>query len=187
MTLIAEKKITIAEFLERDDFEEGYIYELINGEIMRRTSPHTRHQDISSELNALLRNFIKPNQLGKIYPAPTDVYLSDDTDLVVPDLNFIATKNLHKVQPSGFILGAPDIIIEILSKSTKHIDRGDKKERYEYFEVPEYWIVDPVAQSIEVYVLQKGKYKLTSFAEEIGTIQSSVLVGFSLEVAEVFN
>jgi Uma2 family endonuclease len=101
MTLVAEKKITIAEFLERDDFEEGYIYELLNGEIMRRTSPLARHQEISSELNAFMRNFIKPNKLGKIFPAPTDVYLSDDADLIVLDLNFIATKNLYKVQPSG--------------------------------------------------------------------------------------
>jgi Uma2 family endonuclease len=67
------------------------------------------------------------------------------------------------------------------------VDRGDKKERYEYFQVPEYWIVDPVAQSVEVYVLQNDKYTLASFAEEIGSVKSSVLVGFSVEVAEIFN
>jgi Uma2 family endonuclease len=187
MTLVAEKKITIAEFLERDDFEEGYIYELINGEMLRRTSPNADHQRLSMRLSIFLGGYILQNQLGELFAAPFDVYLSEDADLVVPDLHFVAKHRLSIVQPTGYILGVPDIIVEILSKGTKQVDKGSKKERYEYFGVPEYWLIDPIAQSFEIYVLENGRYKLASFAEEIGVIKSTILTGFTLEVAKVFN
>jgi Uma2 family endonuclease len=190
MVLTAEKvstnKMTIAEFLEHDDFEEGYIYELIDGEMIKRTSPNHIHQKVSSRLNTYLNNYILPNSLGEVYAAPIDVYLSPTTNLVVPDLNFIATENANILQPSGYILGSPDIIVEILSKGTQQVDRGTKMRLYRRFLVPEYWIVDPLRMSIEVYVLENNEYIMTSYAEEIGEIESTILAGFTLEVAKIF-
>jgi Uma2 family endonuclease len=186
MTLVAEKKMTIAEFLERDDFEEGYIYELINGEIMKRTSPNLVHQDVSMMLSIHLGSFIVKNNLGKIYAAPTDVYLSKTADLVVPDLSFIPTANASYFQPSGYILGVPDLIIEILSKGTHQVDRGTKMRLYKRYGVKEYWLADPIKKSIEVHVLEEDDYNLKSYAEEFGEIESSVLVDFKLEVAKIF-
>ncbi len=186
MTLVAEKKITIAEFLERTDFEDGYIYELINGEIMRRTSPNLVHQDASMMLSVHLGTFIAAHNLGRLYAAPTDVYLSKVADLVVPDLIFIPTENASYLQPSGYILGVPDLIVEILSKGTHQVDRGDKMRLYKRHGVKEYWLVDPIKKSIEVHVLEDNDYILTSYAEEFGEINSRVLANFSLEVAKIF-
>lgn len=186
MTLVAEKKMTIADFLERNDFEEGYIYELINGEIMRRTSPNLVHQDASMMLSIHLGTFIASHNLGRLYAAPTDVYLSKVADLVVPDLSFVPTINAAYLQPSGYILGVPDLIVEILSKSTHQVDRGDKMRLYKRYAVKEYWLVDPIKKSIEVYIWEDNEYILTSYAEEFGEITSRVLTGFNLEVAKVF-
>ncbi len=186
MTLVAEKKMTIADFLERDDFEEGYIYELINGEIMKRTSPNLVHQDASMMLSIHLGTFIAAHNLGKLYAAPTDVYLSKMADLVVPDLSFVPTANAAYLQPSGYILGVPDLIVEILSKGTHQVDRGDKMRLYKRYGVKEYWLADPIKKSIEVHVLEDSEYILKSYAEEFGEIKSWVLSGFSLEVAKIF-
>jgi Uma2 family endonuclease len=189
MTAVAEKqaKISIADFLDREDFEEGYIYELINGEIMRRQSPNTLHQKVVGILATYFNVYILPKKLGHIYPAPTDVYLDEDANLVVPDLNYVSAQRAHIVQPSGYILGTPDIIVEILSKGTRNIDRGTKMQLYKYHRVPEYWIVDPLAKAVEVYVFQKNDYELVSVAEESGEVSSVVLEGFKLEVSAIFE
>jgi Uma2 family endonuclease len=186
MTLVAEKKMTIVDFLKRDDFEEGYIYELINGEIMQRTSPNLVHQDASMMLSIHLGTFIVANNLGKLYAAPTDVYLSKVADLVVPDLSFVPTANAAYFQPSGYILGVPDLIVEILSKGTHQVDRGTKMRLYKRHAVKEYWLADPIKKSIEVHVLEDNEYILKSYAEEVGEIESWVLTDFKLEVAKVF-
>ena len=185
MIAVAEEKMTVSEFLELD-FEEGYIYELLNGDIMRRTSPNLEHQEASANLHFALMSFIKPNNLGKIYAAPMDVYLSPE-DLVVPDLVFVANNNSAILKPNKCIIGVPDLIVEILSKGTQGVDRGRKMRQYRAAKVPEYWIVDPRLQSIEVYEWTESGYELMSEAEEIGQITSKSLADFKLEVATVFS
>ena len=181
---VAEKKITIPEFLDLD-VEEGYIYELINGIVMRRTSPDLIHQDASMMLSTLLNIFILSKKLGKLYAAPTDVYLTQ-FDFIVPDLTFVATGNPAVLHGSRCVQGIPDLIIEILSKGTQSVDRGRKMKQYEANKVPEYWIVDPRLQSIEVYELRDTGYELVSYAEEEGEIVSSVLAEFRLDIGSVF-
>jgi Uma2 family endonuclease len=185
MVALAEERMTVSEFLELD-VEEGYIYELIDGDIMRRTSPNLEHQEASANLHFALMSFIKPKQLGRIYAAPMDVYLSP-TDLVVPDLVFVASGNPAILNTSRCIVGVPDLIIEILSRGTQGVDRGRKMRQYRAAKVAEYWIVDPRLKSIEVYEWTNTGYELTSTAEEIGEIESKVLTDFKLEVATVFD
>ncbi len=185
MVELAEDIMTVDEFLELD-FEEGYIYELLNGDIMRRTSPNLEHQDVSMMLSTFMNLFILSQKLGKIYAAPMDVYLSP-MDLVVPDLVFVAAGNLAILQPNKCIIGVPDLIVEILSKGTQGVDRGKKMRQYRAAKVPEYWIVDPRLQTIEVYELTPTGYELTSEAGELGEVESKILPNFKLEVATVFN
>jgi Uma2 family endonuclease len=185
MTSIAEKKITIPEFLDID-FEEGYIYELINGEIMRRTSPNRDHQDVSMMLSTYFNNFILIHKLGKLYAAPMDVYLTE-FDLVVPDLIFVSKNNEAIHRNELYIEGVPDLIVEILSKGTYKVDRGKKNNQYKKFGVKEYWVVNPRSKSIEVYEWVNGDYELISEAEETGEIESKVLAGFKLEIGDIFN
>jgi len=135
-------------------------------------------------LTLLLGNFVKANKLGRMFAAPFGVVPESGTD-VQPDLFVILGANLPKLQEDGFF-GAPDLVIEIISPSSIKLDRNTKFKLYERTGVAEYWIVDTKHQSIEVYGRQGSGYDLVSFAVEKGAVESGVLAGLIVEVAEVF-
>jgi Uma2 family endonuclease len=179
-----ERKITVKELFEME-LEEGYFYELINGNIVRKQAPAPPHQRVSMEISTIMNVFIKEKQLGKLFAAPIDVFF-DDHNNTQPDILFVKKEREFLITKHG-IEGAPDLIVEILSPSTFKVDRKDKFNTYLFFGVSEYWIVDPKNQSIEVYVLENDKYNMEFFAIENGLIQSKVLAGLSIEVSEVFG
>ena len=184
MPAAAIEKITVSEFLQMEDFEEGYFYELFNGEIVKRSSPSTDHQRASFNLALILGNHIKEKELGSCFTAPFDVAL-DDVNLVQPDLLFISAARASIVT-ERCVEGAPDLVVEILSPGTFKTDRSDKMQLYRRFGIAEYWILDPNYRSVEVYNLQEGEYRLTSFAIEHGAVASTVLKGLKVEVEKVF-
>jgi Uma2 family endonuclease len=159
-----DRKMTIAKFLERDDFEEFFIYELIDGSIFKRPSSTAQHQEVLGNLLYWLHKYIKINKLGQLILSPLDVYLSDDFDLVVPDLTFTATENLSKIKEEG-IFGAPNLIIEILWQNTAELDKGLKKERY---------------------ALDNNQYELKQELFSEGKIESFVLPELNLDLKHVF-
>lgn len=165
---------------------DTHIYELINGEIVKRSSPNSPHQNLHSELFVFLGSFNKKNKLGKIYSAPFDVVL-DDENVTQPDIFFIAKERDFIIPDDGPIMGAPDLIVEILSPSTAKYDRGEKKDLYERFQVKEYWIADPKNRSVEVYQLKEGRYKLESYAAMEGGIESVVLPDLGLKMEDLFE
>ena len=185
MIAVLEKTYTVSEFLEMDDFEEGFLYELINGEIVRRASPSTDHQQASSNLEFLMQLHIRENKLGKLFHAPYDVQF-DDYNFLQPDIIFVAKENAGIITP-GCIQGPPDLLVEILSPGTHKDDRGDKMKVYRRSGVREYWIVDPRNKSIEVYTLKESDYELSFFAMESGEIASNVLDGLKIAVEKVFE
>ena len=178
------EKIKVADFLEMD-VEPGFIYELINGEIVKKSAPSPKHQKASGKLFRVLSAFVEQKQLGEVLYAPLDVFLGEYNSLQ-PDLLFVAKAREEIITDNG-VEGAPDLIIGILSPSTMKNDRGDKMKIYRQHQVREYWIVDPKNQSIEVYQLQNNEYDLASFAVEEGEITSQVLEGFSLNVKGLFG
>lgn len=185
MVLTATDRMTVREFLERGDFEEGFLYELINGTIVKRASPNTEHQRITKRVFKKLDQFVEENALGECVFAPYDVVF-DEEELVLPDLIFVANKNSDIIK-RGCIEGTPDLLVEVLSPGTSRNDRGQKMKLYRRFGVAEYWIVDPKAQAIEVWSLQNGDYDLLFFAAETGEIESIVLPGLKMEVSQVFE
>ena len=185
MTTALEKTLTVREFLELDIFEEGYLYELINGEIVKRASPSTEHQRISRRLFKVLDNIVTENNLGECFYAPYDVYL-DEINLEQPDIIFVSAAKAHIIQ-KGCIEGVPDLLVEILSPGTYKIDRGDKYKVYQRLGVLEYWIIDPRGRTIEVHTLNEGFYELSWLGEEGGEVESKVLTGLKVKVDEVFT
>ncbi len=178
------QRYSIAEFLALE-LADGFLYELINGSIMRKTSPTTQHQRVLSRLNTIINNFVLANKLGEVFFAPVDVFLGENS-LVNPDLLFVRISRSHLITKDG-IMGSPDLVVEVLSPSTMKYDRGSKKDLYEQHQIPEYWIIDLNNQAIEVYTLQNEDYVLEDVATEKGTIQSKVLVGLVVEVGEIFG
>lgn len=185
MVLTDQKALTVQEFLDLDLFEDGFLYELINGEIVKRASPDTEHQSTASNLSFFFQVFVRENKLGKIFFAPYDVYL-DEENLVQPDLIFVSSGNEHIIQ-KGCIMGVPDLVVEILSPGTYRTDRGPKLKLYQRLGVSEYWIADPRGKIIEMYVLTEGAYDLVAVGEEGGTVESRLLPGLVITVNDVFS
>ncbi|MBX2891201.1 MAG: Uma2 family endonuclease [Saprospiraceae bacterium] len=187
-TVSPSKKITWETFREMDIPEgDNSIYELINGEIMRRASPNSPHQRVSFKLSVEFGIYNKKKKAGEFFTAPFDVFFDEHTAEVQPDLLFVSNERSFIVQPNNGIVGAPDLIVEIISPGTVDRDRIMKKDVYERFAVKEYWVVDPAYKSVEVHVMENNRYQLFSFAEAKGKITSSVLPNFSLEVSKIFD
>ena len=183
------KKMTYAEFryLEIPDGDTS-IYELINGIITRRSSPHSEHQIAQSNIFLSIGSFVRDNSLGRVLAAPLDVVFSDN-DSAQPDLLFIRKDREKIIERGGPVWGSPDLIVEIISKGTAQHDRKTKKKLYEKFGVKEYWIVDPKSETVEVFVLENNNYVDFDFAE-VGvknSIKSQVLTDFELDIATVFE
>lgn len=185
MVLLEEKTRTAREFLDLDIFEDSYFYELINGEIVKRASPSTNHQNASSNLLRILFRHVPDKVGGKIFHAPFDVYLNEE-NLLQPDIMFVSEANAAIIK-KGCIEGAPELIVEILSPATFKTDRGDKFKLYRRFGVAEYWIVDPRTRIVEIYSLQNGDYDMTSFALETGIVHSKLLEGLAVDIEQVFG
>ena len=179
--------MTYADLLELDIPEgDTGIYELLNGEIVRRSSPNTPHQRASTNLFLQLGMYNLQKKAGELFHAPYDVYLDDHNAGIQPDILFVSHERNFVIRENNGIVGAPDLIVEILLKGTAAKDRGTKKDTYEQFAVREYWIVDPQARSIEVYQMENDRYRLVSFAAEDGAVKSSVLMDLELDVSTVF-
>jgi len=181
-----EKKMTWQEFRELEvGDEDNYIYELINGILMRRTAPSLIHHDISRNLEKQLDKFLEQNPIGKFYHAPVDVYLDDDNGLI-PDISFISKERAFLTENKDYIAGVPDLIVEIISPGNIKRDRVEKKELYEKFAVKEFWLVDPQNRTVEVFVMKDDAFALQAFLEVEGKLTSTVLTGFEMEIKELF-
>ena len=132
------------------EFPEGPLVELIQGELYLMPSPTPLHQKITLELALQLTLHIQEHKIGEIFTAPIDVELSEE-DLVIPDIIYIAQESRAIIQEKR-IVGAPNLIIEIVSTNKKQ-DYIKKREIYEHYLVPEYIIVDPKEQLILWYHL----------------------------------
>ncbi len=181
------KKITWEEFREMEIPEgDTSIYELINGEILKRASPNSPHQRASHKLNGLFFIYNEEKQVGEFFHAHYDVYFDENTAGVQPDLLFVSKERDFIIKEGNGIVGAPDLVVEIVSPGSVDKDRVLKKGVYERFAVKEYWLVDPGHQKVEVYRMENNRYVSFSSAEKQGIVTSSVLPGFELEVSRIF-
>lgn len=160
-------------------------HQIIEGEHYMTPSPILYHQDISRNLQKILVEFVEAHNLGKIYDAPVDVVLSD-INVVVPDLVFVSGANAS-ILLEKYIAGAPDLIVEILSESTKRIDLDLKLKLYAKFGVPEYWIVDPKKKTVSVYRLAEGGYSEKKVFAETEELISSTFPDLRVPLTVVFR
>ena len=128
---------------------EGTRAELIDGKFYDMAPPSRIHQEISYQLSRVIGNYIAEKGGNcKVYPAPFAVNLdADDKDWVEPDISVICDPN--KLTDRG-CSGAPDLIFEIVSPSSRKLDYGIKNGIYSQSGVREYWIVDPAKERVTV-------------------------------------
>jgi len=130
--------------------------ELIDGELIMSLAPEDAHQQTSMKTILALAKILPEG--GEFRHAPTDVYF-DEINYFQPDIFWVSKDNQRCHLENGkYWRGAPDLIVEIFSPSTERSDRKKKFEIYEQYGVREYWMIDPLAQYIEVWALQENKF-----------------------------
>lgn len=158
--------------------------ELIDGELIVTPAPRTRHQQVVASLTARLFDHQRTHG-GVVLPAPADVLFAQDT-VLEPDVLFVARANLARLG-ERFVDGPPDLVIEVSSPSTRHLELVRKRDVYERFRVPEYWFVDLDAERVEVYRLGLDGFSPPVLFGRGQTLQPAGLPGLSVAVAEVLG
>jgi Uma2 family endonuclease len=163
--------------------EDGNHYEIVDGTLeLLSPGPTPSHQSIGAELEALLRQTCKSEYL--IFDAPLDVILSP-LDVRQPDLVMLHRSRASIVTRRG-IEGPPDLVAEVLSQGSRKRDKVGKMATYAKFDVPEYWIIDPDAMTLEQYVLQGDRYELGNVFEGEDVVSSERLPCVGFRVSELF-
>ncbi len=185
--LDVNKKYTYADYLTWR-FKERV--ELIKGKLFKMSpAPKTRHQKVSNNINGEIWTFLKEKPCV-VFTAPFDVRLPQkkgkiSKTVVQPDICVICDRT--KLDERGCV-GPPDLIVEILSKSTSKKDLHDKKDLYEENRVLEYWVVHPNDGTLIQFVLnKKTKYEQKGIFTLGDKVPSHALKGFELDMDEIFR
>ena len=167
------------------DDTDNFYYELLEGEMIKKSAPAPIHQRILRKLLVAINSFVENNNAGEVFCAPIDVLL-DKYNLLQPDLVFISNAQKSILTSSG-INDAPDLVIEIVSPCSIVRDSVEKKRIYQRSGVKEYWLVYPLYEEIEVFVLKDNLYDIFSAATKTeGKLQSSVLKDMELDLKQIF-
>ncbi len=129
--------------------EDHQRHEIVDGELFVTPTPRVNHQHVAANLLVLLRSFADPLRLG-LTVGPITVRLEEEL-VLEPDLVFIRQDRMSIVDPEGDVHGPPDLVVEILSPSTKSYDRNLKRKRYLESGVGEVWIIDIDERMVEVW------------------------------------
>ena len=182
-TMITAERLTAEDYRAMPD--DGRRYQLIDGELHMAPAPNSYHQEIIWNLSGILVRYLDAHPVGRIYPAPYDVYLSGH-DVVQPDLLFLATAHQHLRQEDG-LHGAPDLVIEVLSVSTSQLDKKTKRAIYARGGVKEMWLVDPILQQVHLYDFARDPAKAVRLVEDDETFGSPLLPGLVVSAADIFR
>jgi Uma2 family endonuclease len=165
--------------------DDGYGYDVIDGVLYVSPPPLTRHQRISMQIVGRLWDFLRQQPVGEVLYAPVGVRLPNQPVPLQPDIVFIRA-NRREIIGEQYVEGTPDLLMEILSPSNWLYDRRDKMRVYQAVGVAEYWIIDPRAQTVEVYILEQGQYVLAGQYRPDDVASSRVITGFEVPVEAVF-
>ncbi len=178
----ASVKFTYADLLTVP--EDTNRYEIFEGELVVTPSPLRIHQVVVRNITYYFEEYLRNKKIGELYTAPFDVYFDDET-VMQPDIMFVIHDRKHIIEDKR-IVGAPDLIVEILSPRTEERDRGYKFRRYARENVREYWIIDPDKQTVEIFENTASGYRLSGTYKGNETIESLIFSGLSCKAADLF-
>ncbi|HYU74073.1 MAG TPA: Uma2 family endonuclease [Ktedonobacteraceae bacterium] len=164
--------------------DDGQRYEIVNGVLVMAPAPTPEHQDIVGEIYACLRTHVKLAGLGRVFMGPIDVVLGPK-NVFQPDVLIVLNAHLDRIQAKN-IVGAPDLVVEVVSPGSGVMDRIAKYSVYARAGIPEYWIVKPEKQTVEVFVLEDGEYRLLGTFSGQQNLPSRVVPGLPARVEQFF-
>jgi Uma2 family endonuclease len=168
--------------------DDGKRYEVIDGELYVSKQPSYHHQYTCTLLSTELANWSKQSGNGRVVQAPGVIFAEDDA--VAPDIVWISNERLPiALREDGKFHNAPELIVEVLSPGFENEkrDRDAKLKLYSRRGVDEYWIVDWLMRSLEVYRRSKAALHLVDTLRGDDVLQTPLLTGFSCEVASLFD
>ncbi len=167
--------------------DDGRRHELIDGDHFVTPAPRTKHQKISVCLSGCLYAYLQQSQKGNVFTAPTDVVLSD-LDVIQPDI-LVITKKREIIITEKNIQGPPDLVVEILSDSSRKTDEIIKRKLYERYQVQEYWIIDPELETVKIYRLSGQAYapKEELSLESDSTLTTPLLPDWKISLQQLFE
>jgi len=179
-------KLTYDDYVHFPD--DGRRHELIDGEHHVTPTPIRKHQAICGNLLAMIWHYLRQRPVGRVFTAPFDVILSN-FDVVEPDLLFLTNERMAAVATAPWVRGAPSLVVEIGSPSTRKRDATIKRRLYEGVGVDEYWIVDPELDTIDVDRLVEGRYQRTPqlSLEAGGVLTTPLLPDLTLPLSTIFE
>ena len=172
------ERMTAREFLRIAP--EDQKAELIDGVMVMHSPPLDVHERLFAFLFRLLGDYVEEHGLGEVRGSRTPVILAED-QVYEPDILFVSRERADIIQPHG-VVGAPDLVVEILSRGTVAYDRGPKFRGYERAGVRELWLVDPHGPAgTEFYRLEGDRF--VPIVPQEGVLGSATVAGFALQVA----
>ena len=182
-SLLARRKLTYADYAAIPP--DGQRHEIIDGVEYMSPAPRTLHQRLVGRLYFALQQHAQQHGLGEVFVAPFDVRLDAHT-FIQPDLVFVSDARLGIVDEVN-CKGAPDLVVEVLSPSTRQLDLTTKRERYAKAGVGDYWLVDGDEAELRVLRLNAaGVYEQIAILGRDDTLEAAVPSGFSLALNELF-
>jgi Uma2 family endonuclease len=168
--------------------EEDVKAEFINGEIILHSPVKRRHLRVSEQLSRILSVYAQLKKVGTIMIEKAMIALTRND--YEPDIVFFKREKAALFHEDQMLFPAPDFVVEILSKGTARKDKGIKKEDYALHGVKEYWIIDPIKQTIEQYLLinlTDTEYFPPYIYRIDDDIESQVVEGFKIPVRAIFE
>jgi len=179
LNVLDDRLYTLEDYMKMDD---GNRYELIGGKLIMTPSAKWQHQDVVVNLLTIFKVFLNQHPIGKI-STELDVHLGDE--VARPDILFISKERLD-ILGEAYPNAAPDLVIEVLSPSTAVHDKKTKSQLYYTSGVKEYWLVDPEAKLVDVFVAGENKWILMGVFDQTDTLTTSLLPGLEVHLKDVF-
>ncbi len=166
---------------------EDDVRELIDGALVEVEMPSKWHEHIVSTLAAHLLFWARKNKRGRVLSSGYRVRI-DDHRGVMPDVQLLAEETYRRADPKGLENGHPELVVEVISPTSRTHDRVLKLEWYRKIGVPQYWIIDPEARTLEHLVLQPGgHYLIVESLAGNATFRPSSFEGFELNLEELWD
>jgi Uma2 family endonuclease len=165
--------------------DDGNRYEVIDGVLYVTPPPSWLHQRGLSQLHIRVGRHVYDNDLGELVEAPVGVVLDEHSGLQ-PDIVYISRERLAIIAERG-VEGAPDLVVEMLSPSTRARDRGVKMRRYAAAEVHYFWIGDPRSRTIEEYRLVEGTYEQLGVFGPGMIFRPQLFPGLEIPIDEIWD
>jgi Uma2 family endonuclease len=176
------RPLTYDDLLQMPD--DGQHYEIIAGELVVTPSPSWNHQRVLGEIYRLVDDFARQSGEGKVVFAPFDVVLGPH-DIVEPDLVFMASAQGSVPGEQHFFRGAPQLLVEVISPSSRQADNVKKLALYARAGVLEYWIADPAQRALIINVLEGETYTPIQ-PDADGWYSSRALRGLRVNALDIF-